>query len=381
MHDEFWEYLEILRELFGSATLSILMLKAVAVLYPALSFEGIGLGAPLLVIVQNESQLRSLLGAMQGYGWPVLKSLAAPPKEICKTLTDATYNLVLFRYSPGRYLLENLEQLKKRASEIDLSTPSNSLLIIIVAVGGIPVRYFDNIAGTIYIQNEGPMEASIETLPEIERPLILRWLKNGGKHLFRQNGESFDVFRTASAFLVDTLWDSGYGKEELKGYEGAFAEGLEELEAAWDMPRNLDDYMEAFRTALFEAVDWLPRPIFDRKKVEGLAIEDLKLHIFWDCNYYYLPPAIFEALCKPLAENGGMAQIKIMLTEAGLLIPEKGSNGRNYFTPKVELITAMGYRERVRMIRLSRDKVDLPGDLSFKEIMETRGGGFDDQNR
>ena len=381
MQGELKEYFETLETLFGSATLRILMLKTVATLYPALSFEGISLEAPLLVVVQNERQLRSLLGVMRGYGRPVLKSLAAPPKEIRKALVNTTYNLIFFRYAPGRYLLENLEQLTQRASEIDRSTPSNSLLIIVLAVGGIPARYFENMAGAIYIQDEGSMETSIETLPEIERPFILHWLQTDNRYLISQRGEPLDVFRTAEVFLRDFLKTSGCEEDEMEGYEAAFVEELEKLEEVWDTVGEPDDYVNAFREALFDAADWLPRPVFDRSKVEGLASDDLKSAIYIDCHYYYLPSALFEALCKPLTGNAGMTHEKIMLTEAGLLIPEKGENGRNYFTPKVEIITAMGYKERIRMIRLARDKVDRPGTLSFKEIMETKGGGLDDQNR
>lgn len=381
MQGELKEYFENLGVLFGTETLSILMLKTVAVLYPALSFKGVGLEAPLLVVLQNERQVRLLLGVLQGYGQPVMKSLAAPPKEICKALTDATYNFALFRYAPGRYLLKNLEQLAQRASEIDFSTPSNSLLIIVLAVGGIPARYFGNVAGTIYIQDEGSMETPSETLLEIERPLIRYWLQNGNRHLTSQSGEPLDVFRTAEVFLMDFLKTSGCEEEELKGYEAAFVEALKKLEEVWDTVGEPDDYVNAFREALFDAADWLPRPVFDRSKVEGLAFDDLKSVIYSDRKYYYFPAALFETLCEPLVGNAGMTHAKIMLTEAGLLSPESGGGGRNYFTPKVEITTAVGYKERIRMVRLARDKVDRPGTLSFKEIMETKGGGFNDQNR
>lgn len=377
MRCEFEHYLERIRELFGPASLSILLLKTVAVLYPALVHSGVSLEAPLLVIVQNEYQLRSLLAVLQGYGRQVMKSLAAPPKEIRKALTEATYNLVFFRYAPGRYLLENLEQLTERASELDLSTPSNSLLIIVVAVGGIPTRYFGHMAGVLYIQDTGSVEAPIESLPEIERSFILHWLRNRNKHWVSQSGEPLDVFRTAAIFLIDFLKDSGCGEEEMKGYEMALIEELEKLEDVWDAIGEPDDYANAFRTALFGAVDWLPRPVFDRSRVEGLAFGDLKSAIYVDCDYYYLPPALFEALCEPLTGNTDMTHVKIMLTEAGLLKPEKGSKGRNYFTPKVEIRTAMGYEKRIRMMRLAREKVDLLGEISFLEIMEIKGDGDD----
>lgn len=378
MRCEFKEYFESLQELFGPASLSILMLKTIAVLYPALSFVGVSLEAPLLVVVQSERQLRSLFETLQGYGRQVMKSLAAPPKEIRKALTEATYNLVFFRFAPGRYLLENLEQLTEWVSEIDFSTPSNSLLIIIFAIGGIPARCFDNMAGAIYIQGEGPMEASIETLPEIERPLILHWLQNGGQHLLSQNGESFDIFRTSAAFLVDFLRISGYGEEELGGYEEAFEEKLKELDATWDLSGNPEDYVDAFHEALFGAVNWMPRPILNRKKVEGIAIKDLRFHIYFDEHFYFLPLTLFETLCEALVGDSGIEQVKGMLADAGFLISGTGSSGRSYFTAKVEIGTAMGYRGRLRMVKLARNKVDHPGELSFKEAMETKGGGFDD---
>lgn len=379
MRNELEGYFKQLCLLFGSAALTVLMLKIVVLLYPAMSFEGISMRAPLLVLLQEESQLHALLSVLQGYGLPTVKSLASPPKEIRKILENVPYNLAIFLYTPGRYLLENLDQLEEKAAEINLSTSSTPLLIVIVAVGGIPVKYFDKMSGSIYIQGENLVDDDlIRNLPEIERPFIMHWLQNGSQQLLRKNGEPLDVFRTAAAFLVDALWASGYGEEEMKGYEAALVEELEKLEETWDMSGSPEDYADAFRAALFEAADWLPSPIFDRRAVEGLAVEELKLHMFFDRDRYYLPPALFEALCEPLAGNGGMTQIKIMLAEAGLLSLEKGGSGRNYFTPKVEIRTAVGYRERLRMIQLTRNKLDCPGELSFLEIMEARGGGFHD---
>lgn len=380
MRNEALEYLEHLCRLFGPATLDVLLIKTVSILYPALTYAGISLEAPLLVVAQNEQQVRALLAVLQGYGLPTVVTLAEKPKIIRKSLEEIPYGLRIFRHKSGRYLLENLEQLVQKMVEIDISVPLKQL-VIIIAVGSFPARYRDQLAGTIYLYGEGYADYGHAELPEIERPFILHWLENGWQRPVFQTGDSLEIFWSALAFLVDFFRTNRCNEAELEGLKDALDETLNKIQAAWDTPGDPNEYAEMFRVALFQAIDWLPRPIFDRGKVEGVAIEDLHLQIYYDQSSYYLPPRIFEKVCQPLVGDAGFEQMKGLLADAEILISGIGGSGRNYFTPKVELITAMGYRERVRMIRLARNKVDLPGDLSFKEIMGTKGGGFDDQNQ
>ncbi len=373
MRIEFEEYFNQLCLLFGSEALTVLLLKTVSVLYPALASIGISFWAPLMVVVQNEQQAHMLLTVLQGYGLPTVTTLAEKPKGIRKILEDIPYGLAIFRYASGRYLAENLEQLAQKAAEMDVSIPLKPL-IIIIAVGGLPpVRCMDKLAGTIYLRGENYVDCRYVELLEIERPFILHWLEIGWQKSVLQTGEPLDVFRIAVDFLVDFFRSSRCGETEVEGLKEALNERLHTIETVWDTSGDPDEYAQAFCNALFGAIDWLPKPILDRRKVEGVAVEELHLRVYFDRSCYYLPQPIFEKMCESLVGDAGIEQLKGLLVDAELLISEKGANGRNYFAPKVEIVTAMGYRERVRMIRLARDKVDRPGELSFKELIETRG--------
>ncbi len=207
----------------------------------------------------------------------------------------------------------------------------------------------------------------------VEKQTVLAWEV---EHFLEEYCEGFENATEkallASAVIWRTFLDMAFGKVEAESEflkcVGAVRELVNRNEAESDM-----DGIEQMFTNLFlyQAREKDTR-IYDKAMVP-LDYDKMKKYVIFDECAYYISEQFLKDVCAPLLESVGIGAIKKQLVEVGILISNQ-TQDENY-TVKVALCFPHGNMERKRLIRLNRDKIDVPGqpDLTVrKENVDAR---------
>ena len=88
-------------------------------------------------------------------------------------------------------------------------------------------------------------------------------------------------------------------------------------------------------------------------------------HIFYDDKFIYISSKLFRKITLPLTKYVAITSLKSGLVKDEILIPEKSSSN---FTVKVTCRDENGIPQRIRMIRLKEEKINMLGEMSFISI-------------
>lgn len=126
--------------------------------------------------------------------------------------------------------------------------------------------------------------------------------------------------------------------------------------------------IEIVREAIYK---WRAESNFSNMKnrYERLGISDAEEAILVDDKYYYFPEPLFRRACGKLLTSYSMIQIKSALVEAEIL---DKNNIHSNFTVKLSVKMETG-GERIRVMQIKRDFLDVVGELDFSTLCENGG--------
>jgi len=142
--------------------------------------------------------------------------------------------------------------------------------------------------------------------------------------------------------------------------------------------RDTNDISEVFLKYLFE---WQETTHFKEIHELGYGAEydiDINEMVFHDDEYVYLTERLFKKIVEPMRGYAPLNSLKRCLRENGIIVAGKNSS-MNTYTIKVSAYGNFQNRGRVRMIRLKRELLKLPGglDLVDKCYLASEGGRVD----
>lgn len=130
--------------------------------------------------------------------------------------------------------------------------------------------------------------------------------------------------------------------------------------------RDTYDIGEAF---MKELTEWQRQTnfhdVYEMKLMDKLtSIEDDTM--FYDEDFLYMPEKLFKQIAVSLLEYLPVNQLKRGLSECGVIVKE-GSDSATY-TVKIRIKAGDGGYERLRMLRMRREKLRPFGMLDFVDI-------------
>ncbi|WP_455190854.1 hypothetical protein [Eubacterium ramulus] len=127
--------------------------------------------------------------------------------------------------------------------------------------------------------------------------------------------------------------------------------------------RDVKCVTEMFLNCLYE---WQKRKCFGNIcHVLEASLFERDTHIFYDDKFIYMGSKLFREITLPLTKYVAITSLKSGLVKDEILIPEKSSSN---FTVKVTCRDENGIPQRIRMIRLKEEKINMLGEMSFISI-------------
>lgn len=139
-----------------------------------------------------------------------------------------------------------------------------------------------------------------------------------------------------------------------------------------------DLLQEAFRNKVWEYISSHQEvKIIDIENVDGKAYEIIqkKQGILFDRKYYYFPNILFEVICEPLLVTLSIPELKLRMKEEGLMFCNSVD-----FTVKKQFTTVSGITERLRVLRIEKEKLMSEENLLLEDIYYHNDAKGDERN-
>lgn len=372
------KYKELI-ENFGEENAAKIFVLQVGVRFsPILGAEGFGLQAPLGLVVENGEMIEPIIEELCGFAEPRKISLCERRTEFANKIREMEYELVpALCKMPSQNNRENALFL----NEIMVSGYDGKKLFrklpVIFFIGGVPLEMADLLAGKI----------------------VFEGIRKGGKSEFRveENKKMIELFADRLPWIQEKLGDILHDKNR----ENVFLEACREialiflnLEAKkseeqrvvlklemfakkinneWNIKSDYSDWTDKLRELILKEGKNLTA-VEDRTRVSNRNQNHILTEntLFFDEKYYYITENMFALACSKLSYYVGKCEMKNALSEAGILVGE-GIN-RKYFSVKLPISTPEGIKVVGRRMRILREWIDRPGELSWAEQITSRRG-------
>ena len=147
---------------------------------------------------------------------------------------------------------------------------------------------------------------------------------------------------------------------------------VDAIKNAWNIKNNYSDWIDKLRELILKQGK-NHTAVEDRTRAsegsQNCILTEKKL--FFDEKYYYITESMFALACTNLNHYVGTCEMKNALAEAGILV--EGIN-RKYFSVKLSISTPEGIKIIGRRMRILREWIDRPGELSWAEQITSRRG-------
>ncbi len=370
------KYSELVQNFDEENAAKIFMLQVGVRLYPILRTEGFGLRAPIGVVVANEEMIEPIVEELCGFAEPRIISLSERRKEFIYKIKESEYELVTVLCKiPSPYNCENVLFL----NEIMISGYAEKRMFrklpLIFFIGGVPLEMADLLSGKIAFEGRrkgGESEFQAEHTRECVKLFGDYWpciQENLNGILHNKNREN--IFLEACREIALILLNSEAKKSEEQRAVQTFDVYVDSMKNGWNIKNDYSDWTDKLRELILQEGKKLTG-VEDRTRVsdwnEDYALTENML--FFDGKYYYITERMFETACANLSYYVGSCEMKNALAVAGILIGE-GAN-RKYYSVKLPISTPEGIRVIGRRMRIRREWMDRPGELTWAEQIRMR---------
>lgn len=370
------KYLELVQNFGKKNAAKIFILQVGVRFYPILRTEGFGLRAPIGVVVENEEMIEPIVEELCGFAEPRIISLCERRKDFVYKMEDSEYELVAVMCKiPSPHDRENLLFLNEIMISGCVDKKVFRKLLVIFFIGGVPLEIADLLSGKIAFEGRrkgGESEFQAEQTKECVKLLGDYWpciQENLNGILRDENREN--IFLEACREIALMFLNFDAKKSEEQRIVRMFNVYVDSMKNGWNIKNDYSNWTDKLRELILEEGKKLTG-VEDRTRVsdgnEDYALTENKL--FFDGKYYYITECMFETACANLSYYVGSCEMKNALAEAGILIGEGAS--RKYYSVKLPISTPEGIRVIGRRMRIRREWLDRPGELSWAEQIRMR---------
>lgn len=344
-------------------------------MYPILATVGGEINAPIAIIVENEDVTKTVFRELSGYNSPQVVSLGMSKKEFEKCVASASYELfpiLCNGISDHNYI--NLEILKNTMISKKIKGKLFNSLPVIAFCGVIPSELAGSLAGKIHVKGKKVMKETInneKVTRKIIKSLMDNWstIEHKVRNLNWEGGDNFHFMKFAEEackvfFEREKEMNPELYSKLIKDIEKA----MKDLETGWEIASNYEAWIELLQERIFKETKFIFR-IINRKKASRGEILLLDRYPIFDSQYYYFTTDFFDKICSDILYVE-KSELKKALCAAGILVGE--GNDRSYYSVKVPVTTNAGVIVTSRRLRIKRNWLDLPGELTWQEKIEMK---------
>lgn len=379
-------YIEELKTKYGQQEgIKILILKIMILIYPLLKEQGVGIGAPVALVVDSINIMESIMHDLNGVTNGRLSSTSVSQTEMRKNLEEIEYELVTMAYIKSQNSIPNLQILQAACQTGSIQDGQFSVLPVIFFIGAIAEDAKEFVAGQMCITPRPNVlmlslcdrSNGVEFTQMLIRYICADWaaVKLETNRLFKEEdyqksvGETpgAEMFFVAVKILELLLESQGYPCTETKSIISQCQNILLDIINGWHIISDSSAWLDILHNSLQQSSASMPG-ILNRHHVPAGAIDKIDLWPLYDEEFYYLPSKMFDELMTTMSQSISTKDIKGLLVEKGILVGEGRS--RQYFTVKVPIVTEYGAMLEPRKLRLRREWLDLDGGLTWREKIE-----------
>ena len=166
-------YLLEMRDIFGeSKTVKLFMLKIGVQFYPILRAKGLGLHAPIGIVVEDEEMTEWIAAKLCGFAEPMIISLSVKTSDFKKKVAATEYEfLAIFCKSSHINNWKNISALNDLMISRSIEHKKFEKLPMIFFVGGIPPEISEFLAGKIVFEGKAK-RGKVKSQQELTRYLL-----------------------------------------------------------------------------------------------------------------------------------------------------------------------------------------------------------------
>ncbi len=377
------KYLHYLGSHFGTTNFKKILILNIGIrLYPLLCSRGICFTEPIGLVADSSEQLKAIYNELAGFAdiREAYASLDMKKNELETLYRSSEYELFYVDYYGGKRCDENLRYFRTLLN----SQKSEHCISIVGFRGYPPEEITDFLAGILYIQPSALIHTTAEeqNLRHTFTLSLLKYIEKNQNSIFREidrlvatdgyrqndNNMGYRFFNAASAVFKLLLEDLNPQKLTLSI---PLEDTIKQLSAEFEVLEidNLEVEKQFLRMFFNAAKDICS--IVDREKCPPTAFENVDELAMYDTKYYYLPQSMLRKIFEPWQETSSFVKIKNILKKQGLIVTQGGK--RNYFTIKTIVISTFGESKEIHTVKIPREKLDLPGKLTWAEMINVKG--------
>lgn len=370
------KYLDLL-QIFGEENAAkAFVLKMGVLFYPILRAEGFGLRAPVGIVVEDEEMIEPIVEELRGFSKPTMISLSERRKDFIDKVNDSEYELVtvLCKMSSSNNR-ENTIYLNEIMTSGCADQNVFNKLVVIFFIGGAPLEVSDILSGKIVFEGRGK-SGEFEFQEEQPRGLLEMFSDYWSCIQEKLDGILNDknrenIFLEACREIALLFLNLEAERPEEQRAVRMFGVHVNVMKNNWDIKNDYSEWVEKLKEKILEEGKKLTSAEDRTKAIE----EDYGLterRLYYDEKYYYITESMFALACSSLSYYVGQCEMKNALAEEGNLVGEGVS--RKYFSVKVPISTPNGIRVIGRRMRIRREWMDSPGELTWAEQIKLRRG-------
>lgn len=344
-------------------TMMYRLLRSLAVNYPILLDIGYGF-EKLLILVVGQGDVSAVIRAVGGDA-PQIIHESMTRERILSILTTVNSEPVFCLFSPtkkGYDLVGNLKAVLKTGT-FDMRHISAVPILISERV---PPDIDLSDCFSVYL-NVGLQGLTIQRQevvpPDDQVSVVLDKITDYAEDAATQEERSL---KAAACFLYPI-----FKKENAEMYLPEYLKLVEELVFSDDENKDTNGLADIFVQELYR---WQEKREFNKAyKLPYLEMEvtrDFEEVIIYDEEFLYMKDALFKEISEVLIKTFPIDILKSCLAKEGILCQSKESS----YTVKVGYYNLAGEFCRVRMLRFSRNRIRLAGELDFIELCVDEGG-------
>lgn len=381
-------YLKELDAKYGEEEgIKVLIIKTMLLLYPILKQLGIGVAAPVALVIDSINIVGSIMHDLYGVITGCLSTIAHPTKEMRKIYIETENEVLGITYIRSPNSIPNLRMLQTACQ--DGSIPGNmySPLPVIIFPGAITEETKEFLSGqmsvalklditsVVFYDDGNSVSVSYELIRYIQdnwasvRSELSRLPENQDYRKAVADHQGTEMFFAAEKVLRMMCESQNFPPEVRNFYSIRCHRALDKIVNEWRIVSGGSEWLDILRDIIHKSATAVPG-IVDRHQVPAKAVKEIELWPLYDDDFYYLPCKLFDEACAAVCQSISTRDMKGLLLENGILVGE-GKN-RQYLTVKVPAITEYGAIVEPRRLRLHREWLDLAGDLTWKELIDAK---------